>query len=269
MRHANKKRITFWTTNIALALILLLAIILFVLHRLDSYTRHGHYILVPNLRGVAPAEATRIAETKNLHVTIIDSVFDRDFAGGAVVEQYPLPDAKVKNNRVIQLTVNAKEPETVRFPAINQPSYRQALQRLRGLRLRPGRIEYAPSPYANLVLGFRRAGAPVEAGALLPVGARVDILLGDGGQPPEITVPRLAGKTRDEAIELLLQAYLNTGEIIGDRTVTTDTDKNIALVYDQRPAPGQTARAGNTVTLYISRDPRKTIEAAATDTNQE
>ncbi|MDR1273309.1 MAG: PASTA domain-containing protein [Odoribacteraceae bacterium] len=260
MYRFNKKGFRFWLANVAVAIVLFLLSAWFVLRCLDNYTRHGHYILVPNLRGVAPREAARVVEEKGLHVVVIDSVYNRNLPGGVVVEQYPLPDARVKNNRVIQLTVNAKEQETLLFPELNQPSFRQALQRLRALRLQPGRVEYTPSPYANLVLGFRHGGLPVEAGTRLPVGARIDILLGDGGGEVETTVPGLTGKTLEEAVDLLLQAYLNVGEVTGDHTVRNDAERAVAYVYEQRPGAGYVTSAGRNVNLSLTRDPKKKIE---------
>jgi beta-lactam-binding protein with PASTA domain len=253
------KRILFWTINVGVAIVLFALTCVFVLRRLDAYTRHGHYILVPDLRGITPREALPVVTGQDLHVVVVDSVYNKEVAGGVIVEQYPRPDAKVKNNRVIQLTVNARSPEMVLFPDLRQSPYRQALQKLKNMRLRPGRIEYAPSPYANLVLGFRRDGLPVEAGTMIPVGTRIDILLGEGQKPVEATVPRLAGKTLEEAREALLHAYLNPGEAIGDRTVANEADRATARVYDQRPREGELARAGATVTLYLSKIARKVV----------
>lgn len=248
-----KRKLRFWILNAAAAVVAFLLICLLVLHCLDGYTRHGHFILVPNLRGLTPTDAAAITADKELQVVVIDSVYNRNIAGGVIVEQFPLPDSKVKNNRIIQLTINARSQETVRFPDLRQSSYRQALQRLKNLRLRPGKIEYAPSPYANLVIGFRRGEEIVEAGEQVPVGESIDILLGEGETPGETVVPRAIGKTLEEAGETLLHAYLNRGEIIEDKTIKNSADRAVARVYRQIPAEGQTARAGATVTLYLSK----------------
>ncbi|MDR2131196.1 MAG: PASTA domain-containing protein [Odoribacteraceae bacterium] len=260
MHRLKRSKLFFWSANVAIAIVLFLSISIFVLYRLDDYTRHGHYILVPDLRGITPAEALPVAEEKQLHVIVVDSVYTRDLAGGAIVEQFPRPGAKVKNNRVIQLTVNARLPETVLFPDLRQSSYRQALQKLKSTRLRPGRIEYVPSPYANLVLGFHRDGIPVEAGTRVCVGEKINILLGEGVPPGETTVPGLAGKTLEEAREILLHAYLNAGEVIEDYTITGEAGRAAARVYDQRPRPGASTRGGSVVTLYLSRNRAKEPE---------
>jgi beta-lactam-binding protein with PASTA domain len=201
-----------------------------------------------------------VAEVKELHVTVVDSVYNTAFAGGVVVEQFPLPGAKVKNNRVIQLTVNARSQETVVFPNLHQSSFRQALQRLKNSRLKPGKIIYAPSPYANLVIGFRRGEEVVEAGTRVRVGEVIDVLLGRGETTGETAVPRLFGKTLEEARELLLYAYLNPGEVVEDYTIRNSADRAIARVYDQRPREGVAARRGEFVTMFLSKNLKKEPE---------
>ncbi|MDR0766669.1 MAG: PASTA domain-containing protein [Odoribacteraceae bacterium] len=257
--HLLERKIRFWFINIVIAVALFIVACAVTLYCLDGYTRHGHYILVPDLRGLSPVDAAPVAGERELFVVVVDSVYNRTFAGGVIVEQFPLPDARVKNNRVIQLTVNARSLETVPFPDLLQFPYRQTLQKLKNLRLKPGKIEYVPSPYANLVTGFRRDGLPVEPGTRVPVGVEIDILLGEGEKPGETVVPRLDGKTLEEARDLLLHAYLNTGEVIGDNTVKSNADRFTARVHDQFPAPEQPARRGSRVTLYLSKIPKKTV----------
>jgi beta-lactam-binding protein with PASTA domain len=258
MHRHYKNPVVFWTANVAGAVVLFFLACLLVLDRLDSYTRHGHYILVPDLRGVLPVEARGIAGEWQLDVVVVDSVYTSGGRPGVVVEQFPRPDAKVKNNRVIQLTVNATGPEMIPFPELNQPSFRQALQRLRAAHLQAGRIEYVASPYTNLVIGFRADGKPVETGTRLPAGTSVDILLGNGGTAPrETVVPRLAGKGLDEARDLLLHAYLNVDGVNVDATIRDETDLAGAFVHEQRPAAGHVSRAGRAVTLFLTRDPAK------------
>jgi beta-lactam-binding protein with PASTA domain len=258
MHHSKPKKILLWTANVALAALLFFLACLYALDRLDSYTRHGHHVLVPDLRGLLPADARAIAGESELDILVIDSTHAAGARPGTVIDQFPLPDARVKNNRVIQLTINAREPETILFPELNQPSFRQALQRLKNLRLRPGKIEYIPSPYANLVLGFRAGGMPVEAGTRLPVGSAVDILLGSGeGEPAGAIVPRVTGKNLDEARDMLLHAYLNVDRVNADASVKSEEDVAAAFVYEQRPGAGYLTRAGRAVTLFITRDPAR------------
>ena len=104
--------------NIAIACIVLFLIGYIVLKRLDKYTNHGYYITVPELRGFTPDEAESFAKDKNLQILVIDSIYDNHAKPGTIVEQFPSPNAHVKNNRAIQLTINANAPEKIIFPIV-------------------------------------------------------------------------------------------------------------------------------------------------------
>lgn len=85
--------------NIAVACIVLFLIGYIVLNRLEKYTNHGYYITVPELRGLTPDEAEPFAKEKNLQILVIDSIYDNNAKPGTIVEQFPSPNAHVKNNR--------------------------------------------------------------------------------------------------------------------------------------------------------------------------
>ena len=105
--------------NIAVACIVLFLIGYIVLNRLEKYTNHGYYITVPELRGLTPDEAEPFAKEKNLQILVIDSIYDNNAKPGTIVEQFPSPNAHVKNNRAIQLTINANaEPPQRGLPSI-------------------------------------------------------------------------------------------------------------------------------------------------------
>ena len=148
--------------NIAVASIVLFVIGYIVLNRLEKYTNHGYYITVPELRGLTPDEAKPFAKEKNLQILVIDSIYDNNAKPGTIVEQFPSPNAHVKNNRAIQLTINANAPEKIIFPNLRNVAFRQSLQRLKNLGLNVGRIEYIPSNFKNLVLDFKYEGNIIE-----------------------------------------------------------------------------------------------------------
>lgn len=141
------------------------------------------------------------------------------------MEQFPAPNAHVKNNRAIQLTINANAPEKIIFPNLRNVAFRQSLQRLKNLGLSVGRIEYVPSNFKNLVLDFKYDGNIIEPNSVIQKGETVDIVLGNGNTSnDQVTIPSLLGKTLPEAKAILSQAFLNVGEVIPDNTVKTEAD---------------------------------------------
>ena len=210
--------------NIAVASIVLFVIGYIVLNRLEKYTNHGYYITVPELRGLTPDEAKPFAKEKNLQILVIDSIYDNNAKPGTIVEQFPSPNAHVKNNRAIQLTINANAPEKIIFPNLRNVAFRQSLQRLKNLGLNVGRIEYIPSNFKNLV-----------------------------------AIPSLVGKTLAEAKAILLRAFLNVGEILPDNTIKTEADQSTAIIYQQEPEfeENMTMKMGGDITLYLTKDKEK------------
>lgn len=246
--------------NIAVASIVLFVIGYIVLNRLEKYTNHGYYITVPELRGLTPDEAKPFAKEKNLQILVIDSIYDNNAKPGTIVEQFPSPNAHVKNNRAIQLTINANAPEKIIFPNLRNVAFRQSLQRLKNLGLNVGRIEYIPSNFKNLVLDFKYEGNIIEPNSLIQKGETVDIVLGNGNTSnDQVAIPSLVGKTLAEAKAILLRAFLNVGEIQPDNTVKTEADQSTAIIYQQEPEfeENMTMKMGGDITLYLTKDKEK------------
>lgn len=246
--------------NLVVAAILLFVIGYIVLKQLDKYTNHGYYIAVPELRGLTPTEAEPFAKEKKLQVIVVDSIYDNNAKAGTIVEQFPAPNSRVKNNRAIQLTINANAPEKVIFPNLRNTAFRQSLQRLRNLGLNIGRIEYVPSNFKNLVLDFKINGVTLQPDTILIKGETVDIVLGNGNTSnDQVAIPNLLGKTLAEAKNITLYAFLNIGEIIPDNTVRTEADRMTAIIYQQEPEAEEnmTMKMGGDIILYLTKDKQK------------
>jgi beta-lactam-binding protein with PASTA domain len=64
---------------------------------LDIWTDHGHYQVVPSVKGMSYSQAVDELARHNLGVEITDSIYDSTVAPGTVTEQTPRPDSKVKS----------------------------------------------------------------------------------------------------------------------------------------------------------------------------
>ena len=72
--------------HIFLAAIALWLLSLMVLKSLDVYTRHNESIVVPNVKGKTPEEAHREIRKIGLRYIVLDSIYSKDMAPGAIVE---------------------------------------------------------------------------------------------------------------------------------------------------------------------------------------
>lgn len=152
---------------------------------LDSYTRHGTATIVPSVRYLTVAEASDILSRKGFRCEVIDSLFNDRVAPGVVVEQTPDAESRVKEGRIIYLTINAFSPKKVTMPSLIDGSARQAQAILRALGFDNVRIEYEPSPYKDLVLDVLCNGRQVESGEKIPMTSRITLIVGMGDMPAD------------------------------------------------------------------------------------
>ncbi|MEG0948590.1 MAG: PASTA domain-containing protein [Bacteroidales bacterium] len=186
-----KQVIKSFATNIIVRNILLLVVVTGlliwgVLYWLDSYTLHNQAILVPDVKGLQEEVAAPILKKSKLRYQVVDSVYSRTVEPGAIVEQIPAAESKVKQNRIVFLTVNAKTSQTVELPDVKEISQRQAVASLRSLGFRVDSVEYVPYEYKDLVVNVLYKGLPVNSGVRLPFGATLWLQVGDGFELPEV-----------------------------------------------------------------------------------
>ncbi|MBR6749305.1 MAG: PASTA domain-containing protein [Bacteroidaceae bacterium] len=165
-----------------LLLMLLVTIILFIGLNiwLNSYTRHNDATQLPSVKYMTVDEATHILQRYNLRYEIIDSIYNEKAAPGIVMDQIPAPDSKVKEGRVIYLTINAFSPRTIKLPHIINSSVRQAKAQLQSLGFRNIEIQYQPSPYKDLVLNVKHDNKTVSGGEQVEATAHIVLVVGKG-----------------------------------------------------------------------------------------
>lgn len=158
-------------------------IILGVMSWLDTYTRHNTAISVPDVRTMQVNAANQVLAKSGLKYEIIDSVYSKTVAPGAIVEQSPEANSKVKEGRIIYLTLNATSVQTFPLPDIEEMSQRQAVATLRAIGFKIDSVFYVNYEYKDLVVGVKYKNKTVKTGDKIPVGSRLVVLVGDGNSP--------------------------------------------------------------------------------------
>jgi eukaryotic-like serine/threonine-protein kinase len=234
---------------------------------LHVFTRHGQGFPVPDFTGLTKEEALAKATLSRLRYEVTDSVFIMTREPGIVIEQNPSAGTYVKPNRRVFVVVNALNPKLVETPNVVGVTLRQAKSRLEMQGFRIGALHFKPDLAVNTVLEQRFQSSRIAPGTLVPMGSRIDLLLGQGLANERTVLPRLVGLTYDEARNLLLYASLNMGKAAYDETVRTARDTLQAKVYSQYPMPhGSTSIAfGSRVDVHLTmneqRIPREQVEA--------
>ena len=238
--------------NLFVAAAFLLLTFGFTYRWLNSYTRHGSSVSVPDLRGMQLEKMEEFIKNKNLRYKISDStIFDLTKKPGTIIEQDPRPNEKVKENRTIYLSITRSTPPGVKIPELQDNSLRQAEAILRSFGLIRGQIIYKPDLAKNAVLEMQIKGRKVNTGDEVTKGTVIDLVVGDGFGNTKVAVPKLFNLHLDEALFVLNASSLNVGSIVMDGSVK---DSSKARVYKQFPVyeSETTISQGESVDLFLT-----------------
>ncbi|MBQ9200881.1 MAG: PASTA domain-containing protein [Bacteroidales bacterium] len=219
---------------------------------LRHYTHHNQAILVPDVTTLSLEEAARTLQDCQLRYEVVDSIHDSSQPAGAVLEQRPDAQAKVKVNRIVFLTVNAQEEKMLPVPFVKDFSQRQATATLEAVGFAIGNIVFVPSEYRNLVLDIQYQGTSIEAGTTLPVGTRLDLIVGHGRNTDQIRIPDFIGKKMDSVFLLAHSYSVNIGNIHYDETPANDKESAKYFVYQQEPTAGSFYPVGKRIDLWMT-----------------
>ncbi|HMI65228.1 MAG TPA: PASTA domain-containing protein, partial [Cyclobacteriaceae bacterium] len=105
--------------GIIIAVLLVLAISYFYVY-LPGVTNHGESITVPNLQGMKLDELPDFLASHDLRYTVYDSAYSEEYPSLSVLQQLPKPGAKVKEGRMIYVSINRVTPPTLPLPNLTE-----------------------------------------------------------------------------------------------------------------------------------------------------
>lgn len=176
-----------FVANLTVAAIVTCAVIWGVLHWLDVYTRHNEAVIVPDVKGMKLEEAEAFFRNNGLRYNVIDSVFSKDVAPGSIVELVPGAGSKVKEGRIVFVTINALTSQMAMIPEVEDLSFRQAYALLRGRGFNTIEIKYVPGDYKDLAIGVELNGRALHKGehVLLTAPLTLKVSSGDAEVLPD------------------------------------------------------------------------------------
>lgn len=167
--------------QIIISLCIVFAIGLIFMFWLDFTTNHGQEITVPNLSKLSEEQVEEKLDNMNLDYVLLDSVdYKKDYPKHSVVEQDPLPGAKVKKDRKIYIKINSSGFTSVKIPDLIEKTFRQAAPTLKAMGLEVGTITYQPYLGKDMVLEMRMNGKKLRIGEKVLKSSKIDLVLGDG-----------------------------------------------------------------------------------------
>lgn len=211
--------------------IFLILVFLFLLNRL---TNHGEYLVVPEVKGENYLAVQDELENLGFEVVIQDSIYVDSIAPNAIIKQFPEPEATVKVNRVMYLTINCTVPPTITMPNLIGMSFRNALLELRSLGLKMGDTTFIPDIAKNAVKDQLSEGVPLKPGSPIRMGSKIDLIIGSGLGGAAFPVPDLFGLSYNEAKLVLELNGISSGVILLDEGLI---DSTLGYIYWQNPNP--------------------------------
>jgi eukaryotic-like serine/threonine-protein kinase len=167
---------------------------------LNSYTKHGEYINVPQFAGKNIDQIIRDPAYHDFEFMVIDSVFDLKSQKGMILRQDPYPDSKVKTDRKIYLTIVSTNPEKTCMPDLKFLTLRQAVSILESTGLKTGRISYIPSFDQDAVQQQFFDGRVIDAGKKLDKGSVIDLTVGMGSQGQAANTESMPDSVQSDSI---------------------------------------------------------------------
>jgi eukaryotic-like serine/threonine-protein kinase len=245
---------------VSLLLAVLTGILLLVLYfysYLPSATHHGETVTVPNIEGLHYDELENFLGKRNLRYAVNDSSYNENYPPLTVLRQFPAPGSKIKENRVIYMSLNRVTPPTVPMPNLVDGSLINAEAVLRGNELKRGRIELTRGPFLNLVKEMYYNGEKIVPGTRIPKGSVIDLLVEDGGSNT-VPTPDVMGYTLEDAKIPIFGSNLNLGQV----TFVGDTSgREPKIVLKQKPEPHENIKVGDIVELWIGKKGTPVSEA--------
>jgi beta-lactam-binding protein with PASTA domain len=219
-----------------IAIVLIVSLFYGTLLFIDKYTGHGKEFNVPDISGLRLENAKDTLARYKLKLEIIDSIYTDKEEKGAIIEQIPGVNEKIKSGRTVFVTINAFGEEKIKMPDFVGSSIRQAIIDADVAGLKIGEKKYVPDFAKNYVLKQLYNGEEIPAGTLIPKGAYIDLEIGQGNAGV-ILIPNFLGYTLEQADSIANQNFVNISGIFYDESIKTATDSNNAKIYKQDPMP--------------------------------
>ena len=197
--------------NILIIIALSFILLWLTIKLLNVYTRHGKVYQMPDFSGMT-IEEVKEEYGNAYHYILIDSIYSKTERPGSIVQQDPLPDAKVKRGRNVYYIIVAKTPEKTTMPNLNNLSLRQALVLLESNGLMIDELVYVQHFARNAIREQRYQDKVVKPGTELIKGSKITLYVGRGTDNKNVSIPNLYGKAASEVQRLLNMNGLNLGK---------------------------------------------------------
>jgi len=168
--------------------------------------RMGEEVTVPNVCNIPLNMAIQELEKNGLEGVVTDRRYDMIIEEGRVIIQEPLPDAKVKKGRIVNLSVSLG-PETIKIPYLSGVDTEKGKLIIKRLGLV---IEAVDSIFSDSIARGKIVKTIPSFGTEVKTGNAIKLIVSKG---VILKMPNLIGMKLHEAKNILKEMGLVVGEI--------------------------------------------------------
>src|SRR5215472_14541235 len=233
-----------WLRYFLLGLVLLLVFVTSALVAM-RFAIHGREVRVPNLVGLTPIEAERLANTDGLVLSVESRFYTPSVPEGRIVSQSPAPDTRVRSGWKV-MVAQSLGPQRAGIPNLVGQSEHAADVNLsrRGLQVGSVAAVHFPGALPGTVLA--QSPPPNAKEAASP---KVNLIVAAADNAPQYVMPNFVGKPLEEVTGPLEKAGFNVGRVHG--VAAGDASFASGTIVRQRPPAGQKVVAGATVSFEV------------------
>jgi beta-lactam-binding protein with PASTA domain len=204
----------------------------------------GDVVIVPDVRGSSVNIAEKKCRDSGLTLSVVGNRISAEVPEGYIIGQDPAPSESLKEGRTIKVVVSAGR-RMERIPQLGGRTLRQAEILIEDAGLRIGRVArvFSHEKSDNVVI----ASSP-PAGASVPNGTSVNLLLAMCGEPRTVIMPDLVGMDLPFVKERLERFGISIARVVSRRM----DDKFPNTILDQTPRAGSPIKEGESIELVVS-----------------
>ncbi|WP_238784442.1 PASTA domain-containing protein, partial [Blattabacterium cuenoti] len=234
---------------------------------IDIYTKHGSYVIVPDLHSLTLEKSIILLKKLGLKYDIDTSRYDPSFSPYQVISFSPEAGDHVKKGRHIYIQANANAnntktfPSTVVLPNIINKNKKTAVKLLHANHLLVKEIKYRNDISRDIVLKVFFQGNPIQSGSILQNQDAVTLLIGKGKK--EYEVPNVIGMDLHTATSTLKSKSFNIINVYYENSTpqpstseSEDDDRsenrNKKKVYRQNPYPGIKIQNNKSIQIWLT-----------------
>jgi len=207
-------------------------------------TRHGSEFELPNVIDYQKQDAEYLLDKLKLRLEITSEEYHPDKPENTVLSQYPPAGTKVKSGRIIKVVTSFGQ-KMVAIPPLAGFSVRQAKLNIESAGLILGDIAWTFSdslPERVVVFSYPPTGTEI------PIGSQVNLMVNRGRLSGIVFMPRLVGRSFEEADSLMQQL----GLLIGLVTEVRNENYLPGTVLEQSVEEATELDVGEEIDLIVS-----------------